>query len=107
MNSQAVKKLDLVNQVPFVDLKRQQDMVMPDIRKAFDRVTENCSYILGQEAANFEIEWSDYCGAKYAIGCANGTDAVELMLLGLGIGPGDEVITVAHTFFATVSPLFR
>jgi len=105
--NQTIPKLTPVPspKVPFVDLKRQQDMAMADIRKAFDRITNACSYIMGAEVTKFETEWADYCGAKYSVGCANGTDALVLMLLALGIEQGDEVITVSHTFFATVEAI--
>ncbi len=91
--------------VPFVDLKRQQDMAIADLRKAFERVTGACSYIQGIEVQNFEQSWAEYSGAKHCIGCANGTDALVLSFLALGIGGGDEVITVSHTFFATVEAI--
>lgn len=94
-----------ITKVPFVDLDRQQAMAMSGIKAAFDRVTSDRSYILGKEAKDFEEAWADYCGTKYAVGCANGTDALVLMLLALKIGPGDEVITVSHTFFATVEAI--
>src|SRR5690606_33808053 len=58
-------------------------------------------YIMGPQIAQFEKEAAEYCGCKYAIGCSNGSDAIILALLALGIGPGDEVILPSFTFFAT------
>lgn len=105
--AQAVEQLEVKSStaVPFVDLKRQQNMAIKEIREAFDRVTGACSYIQGREVENFEIAWAEYCGVSHCVGCANGTDALVLAFLALGIGPGDEVITVSHTFFATVEAI--
>ncbi|MDZ4785140.1 MAG: DegT/DnrJ/EryC1/StrS family aminotransferase [bacterium] len=102
MNAVPVLKPVSTNNVPFVDLARQQAMVMPELRKAFERVAAKNSYILGEEVLAWEKSWADYTENKFAIGCSNGTDGVELMLLALGIKAGDEVITVSNTFFATV-----
>jgi len=73
------------------------------IRTAVDRVLTANSYILGQEVAAFEHAFAGYCGADHAIGVANGTDALILALRALGVGEGDEVITVSHTALATVA----
>jgi len=73
------------------------------IRAAIDRVLTANSYILGQEVAAFERAFARYCGSAYAVGVANGTDALTLALRALGVGPGDEVITVSHTALATLA----
>ena len=65
------------------------------------RVLDQSDFILGQELTTFEREFADYCGVQHAIGCANGTDALELSCRALDIGPGDEVIVPAMTFVAT------
>src|SRR5580704_3355839 len=75
------------------------------IQAAITRVLEGGSYILGAEVAEFERSFAEFCGAKHAIGVASGTDALILGLKALGIGSGDEVITVSHTAVATVSAI--
>lgn len=74
-----------------------------DIRSAVTRVLESGGYILGQEVAAFERVFAEYCGARHAVGVGNGTDALTLALRGLGVGPGDEVITTSYTALATVA----
>lgn len=76
-----------------------------EIEAAVLRVMRSNRYILGPEVAALEQEFSEFIGAKYSIGVANGTDAIELALRALNIGPGDEVITVSHTAVATVSAI--
>ena len=73
------------------------------IQAAIARVLESGQYILGGEVAAFEQAFADYCGGAHAVGVASGTDALILSLKALGIGPGDEVITVSHTAVATVA----
>ncbi len=91
--------------VPFADLSRQHSSMKSELQTAFDRVVGKGDFILGAEVKHFEEEWANFTGAKAAIGCSNGTDSLVLILLALGIGPGDEVITVSHTFFATVEAI--
>ena len=88
-------------QIPLVDLKAQYVDTKSEIDAAIQRVVENTNFILGQEVANFEQAFARYVGAKGAVGVASGTSALFLSLLACGIGPGDEVITTAHTFMAT------
>lgn len=78
-----------------------------EIDAAVRRVLESGWYILGPEVGAFEAEFASYLGLREAIGVASGTDAVELALRGLGIGPGDAVYTVAHTAVATVAAIER
>jgi dTDP-4-amino-4,6-dideoxygalactose transaminase len=73
------------------------------IQNAINRVLDSGTYILGAEVQTFEAAFADYCGGGHAIGVASGTDALVLALKALGIGPGDEVITVSHTAVATVA----
>jgi dTDP-4-amino-4,6-dideoxygalactose transaminase len=75
------------------------------IRDAIDRVLKSNAYVLGPEVAGFERAFADYLGTAHAVGVASGTDSLILALRGMDIGPGDEVITVAHTAVATVSAI--
>ena len=88
-------------QVPLVDLKAQYASIKPEIDAAIQRVLDNTSFILGKEVTDFEAEFARYVGARGAVGVASGTAALNLAFQACGIGPGDEVITTAHTFIAT------
>ena len=77
------------------------------IRDAMDRVLTGSSYILGPEVSTFESEFADWIGARHAVGVANGTDAIELLLRAHGIGPGDQVAVPSHTAVASVSAIER
>ncbi len=93
--------------IPLVDLKAQYHSIKAEIDAAIARVLESSAFIMGKEVADFEAAYADYCGAKHAIGVANGTDALLLALQALGVGRGDEVITTPHTFIATVEPIIQ
>lgn len=82
--------------VPFNDLKRQHDALSSELSGAIQRVMQSGYYILGPEVAQFESEFATFCQANYAIGVANGTDAIQLALLAVGVRRGDDVITVAN-----------
>jgi dTDP-4-amino-4,6-dideoxygalactose transaminase len=87
--------------VPFLDLRAAYDELGEELEAAARRVMASGWYILGQEVEGFEAEFASYCGVRYCIGVSNGLDALELILRGYGIGPGDEVIVPANTFIAT------
>ena len=87
--------------IPILDLTAQYRSIKKEIDAAIMKVVESQSFILGHEVENFEEEAAAYCGTKYAVGVASGTDALILSLRALGIGAGDEVITTPFTFFAT------
>ena len=91
--------------IPLIDLGAQYRELKAEIDAAIARVFENSQFILGTETEAFEEEFAAYCGVGYAIGVNSGTSALHLALLGAGIGPGDEVITVPFTFFATVATI--
>src|SRR4051812_13133154 len=91
--------------VPFVDLKAQYRTIRDDVQSAFDEVLTSMDFVLGSNLRAFEAEYAAYCQSKYAIGVANGTDALFLALRACGVGPGDEVITVSHSFIATVEAI--
>ena len=93
--------------VPLLDLKEQNAALRPEIEAALGRVLDTNGFILGSEVAELECELAGYCGAKYAIACASGSDAIVLALMALDVGPGDEVITTPYSFFATVSAITR
>ena len=93
--------------IPFVDLKRQYRSISKEIDAAIHDVLQNGWYILGDNVAAFEEEFAKYCNAKYAIGVASGTDALTLSIGALGIGEGDEIITVPNTFIATIDAIYR
>ena len=91
--------------IPFLDLKAQYHCIKPEIDEAIGRVLESSQFILGSEVNAFEEEFAAFCGCRYGIGVNSGTSALHLALLALGIGPGDEVITVPFTFVATVAAI--
>lgn len=87
--------------VPFLDLGASYIELKPEIDAAIQRVLSSGWYILGPEVEAFEAEWANYCEAKYAVGLANGLDALILALRALGVGKGDEVIVPSNTYIAT------
>ena len=87
--------------VPFVDLKAQYMSLKAEFDAAILRVLSETAFVAGRYAAAFEREFADYLGVKHCIGVANGTDAIEIALLSVGIRSGDEVLVPANTFFAT------
>ncbi len=91
--------------IPLVDLKDQYDSIKEEIDEAIQSVLNTTSFIMGEELEKFEEEFSRYCNVKYAIGVANGSDALILALKACDIGEGDEVITVPHTFIATTEAI--
>jgi len=93
--------------VPLLDLKEQNDALRPEIEAALARVLDTSAFILGGEVAELEKELAAYCGTKYAIGCASGSDALLLAFMALDVKAGDEVITTPYSFFATVSAITR
>jgi dTDP-3-amino-3,4,6-trideoxy-alpha-D-glucose transaminase len=86
--------------VPFVDLGRQHEPIVAELRTAFDRVLSSSAFILGEEVEKFEAEFAAYCGVGHCVGVASGTAALTIVLQAAGIGPGDEVILPAHTFIS-------
>ena len=87
--------------IPFVDLKAQYDSIKPEIDAAIASVIAETAFIGGPHVAAFEDAFARYCGVSHCVGVANGTDALFVALKALGIGAGDEVITVANSFVAT------
>jgi dTDP-4-amino-4,6-dideoxygalactose transaminase len=88
-----------------VDLVGQYMKIKPEIDEAIQRVLSSGQYILGKEVGEFESAAARYLGVKHAIGCASGTDALQVSMMALGIGPGDEVVTTPFTFVATTETI--
>lgn len=91
--------------IPFIDLRAGTAKIRKELDAAIARVVDNTAFVLGPELEGFEEDFASYCGASYCAGTSSGTSALHLALLGYGIGPGDEVITVPNTFIATVEAI--
>lgn len=87
--------------IEFIDLKKQQARIKDDIDVAIQGVLAHGQYILGPEVQELEAQLASFVGAKYCITCANGTDALQIALMALGVGAGDEVITPGFSYIAT------
>ena len=92
-------------QVPFLDLRTQYRGLSQELLPAMQEIMEQAAFIGGPALATFEREFAGFCGTEFAVGVANGTDALQLACRAAGIGPGDEVITAANTFVATVEAI--
>jgi dTDP-4-amino-4,6-dideoxygalactose transaminase len=92
-----------VKPVPLLDLKPQFASIREDVDAVVRRVVDAQTFILGSEVADFEKEIAAYVGAKHAIGCASGTDALVLSLAALSVRAGDEIVTTPFSFFASAS----
>src|SRR5713101_7777807 len=92
-------------QIPLVDLQAQYQTIKHEVMAAFEDVLENMQLFLGPQTQAFEHEFAIYCGCRYGVGVSSGTDALALALRACDIGLGDEVITVANTFIATVEAI--
>lgn len=93
--------------IPFVDLEAQYLKLKPGIFRTIESVFESRAFIQGPFTEKFEHEFAAAIGARHGIGCSNGTAAISLALEALGVGRGDEVITVANTFFATAEAIYH
>ncbi len=87
--------------IPFIDLAAQRQRLGRSVDEAVARVVDHCQFILGPEVRTFEAALAAFCGARHAVSCASGTDALVLVLRAKGIGPGDAVICPSFTFCAT------
>jgi dTDP-4-amino-4,6-dideoxygalactose transaminase len=87
--------------IPIIDLKAQLARIRPEIDEAVARVLSSTAYVQGEDVRLLEREFAAFCGAGHACAVANGTDALHVALRAYGVGPGDEVVTVANTFIAT------
>ena len=91
--------------IPFVDLKAQYAGIKDEVNAAIQGILDTCQFTLGSEVVQFEEEFAAFSGADIGIGVNTGTSALHLALLAADVGPGDEVITIPHTFVATVAAI--
>ncbi|MFH1753241.1 MAG: DegT/DnrJ/EryC1/StrS family aminotransferase, partial [Candidatus Omnitrophota bacterium] len=91
--------------IPLLNLKRQYRSLKSEIDKAIESVVEAQNFVLGEDVRKLEEEIAAYCGTRYGVGVASGTDALFLSLKGLGIKEGDEIITTPLTFIATAEAI--
>lgn len=94
-----------IRKIPLIDLSRQYFSIKEEIDEAVSRVIERGAFTLGSELELFEENFARFCGTKFAVGVGSGTDALHFALKALGVGQGDEVITVPNTFVATVEAI--
>jgi dTDP-4-amino-4,6-dideoxygalactose transaminase len=92
-------------QIPLVDLRAQYATIKHEVLPAIEAVLEGMQLTIGPNVRAFDEEFAAFCGTKHAIGVGSGTDALQLAIRALGVSAGDEVITVSHTFFATVEAI--
>lgn len=95
------ERSDIRFPIHFIDLEAQQSRLQPGLSEAIDRVLKHGAYIMGPEIDELEKGLSAFCGAKHAISCANGTDALALVLMALQVGAGDAIFVPSFTFAAT------
>ena len=91
--------------VPLFDTSTPLTGLREELRAAIGRVLDSERYILGPEVSAFEREFASYCGAKHAVGVANGTEAITIALRAMGVGPGDEVVVPSFTFYASAEAI--
>ncbi|HEY5160611.1 MAG TPA: DegT/DnrJ/EryC1/StrS family aminotransferase [Gaiellaceae bacterium] len=94
-----------MSKIPLIDVKAQYAPLSGELKARFAEVLESGQFILGPNVKAFETEAAAHLGVAQAVGCANGTDAITLVLSALGVGSGDEVICPAFTFYATAEPI--
>ena len=91
--------------IDFANLQYQHELYKDEIESAILKVARNCNFIMGNEVLELEKSLEEFTGAKYAVSCSNGTDALLLAMMALDIKPGDEVITTPFTFIATAETI--
>jgi dTDP-4-amino-4,6-dideoxygalactose transaminase len=96
-----------IHRIPLLDLQAQHAAIGAEVMAEIARVVDSQQFILGPHVAELETRVAEYCGARHAVGCASGSDALYLALLALGVGHGDKVITAPFTFFATGGAIVR
>jgi dTDP-4-amino-4,6-dideoxygalactose transaminase len=91
--------------VPFIDLKAQYESIKHEIAPAIQQVLDSRAFAGGPFVEAFEKQFAEFCGCEHCIGVGSGTEALWLAMLAMGVGPGDEVITVPNTFIATAEAI--
>ena len=91
-----------MRKIQMVDLQMQYSFIRPQVEAGMEEVLSNAQFINGPAVKSFQSNLEEYLGVKHVIPCANGTDALQVAMMGLGLKPGDEVITADFTFAATV-----
>ncbi|MFQ5409764.1 MAG: DegT/DnrJ/EryC1/StrS family aminotransferase [Anaerolineales bacterium] len=99
--------MSTVEQIPLVDLRAQHAALRREIDAALASVIASTRFVNGPQVAEFEAEFAEFCGARFAVGTASGTSALHLALRACGVGPGDEVITAVNTFTATAEAILH
>ncbi len=94
-----------LTKIPYTDISQQHAAIKEKLLAAVERVIDHGKFVLGPQVEEFESRFAQLCQTKHALGVGNGTDAIILALKAVGVGPGDEVITVANTFVSTVSSI--
>src|SRR5919197_3644641 len=92
-------------EIPLVDLRAQYATIRDEVRQAIDEVLDSMQLTIGPNVKAFDQEFAAYIGTKHSVGVGSGTDALQLAIRACGVSAGDEVITVSHTFFATVEAI--
>jgi len=100
-----LENIDNKKNINFANLKKQYLIYQPELEEEMDRVLNNSSYIMGEEVRELEANLQTFTGAKYAISCSSGTDALLLAMMALDIQPNDEIITTPFTFIATAETI--
>jgi len=101
----SMKKGSPMTKVPFLDLHTQYETIRDEVASAIQQVLDRSAFVGGPFVERFEDEFAGFCGCRYAVGVSSGTSALWMTLLSLGVGPGDEVITVPNTFIATAEAI--
>src|SRR6266852_2758260 len=91
--------------IPFVDLPAQYLTIKPEIDAAIAEIITQSAFIRGPQVEDFEQAWARTLGVKHCVSCANGTDALYIAMRGLGVKPGDEIITTAHSWISTTETI--
>ena len=107
LRSPALRRAPTPSGVPLVDLAAQHDQVAEEVALGWAEVLKATAFVGGPQVTAFEAEFAEYSGVRHCIGVANGTDALELALRALGVGPGDECMLPANTFIATAEAVAR
>ena len=87
-----------MKKIQMVDLRSQYLKIKDEIDEGIQEVIDSCAFVNGPAVKNFQADMEDYLGVKHVIPCANGTDALQVSMMALGLKPGDEVITTSFTF---------